>query len=192
MPFTFSSTPLAGVILVQPQLFWDARWWFMETYSKEQFSVGWITQEFVQDNHSFSMKGVLRWYHLQTQHTQSKLVRVAHWSVYDVVIDLRNQSPTYGHAFWCLLSAENKTQLFIPQWCAHGFLTLEDNTEFLYKCDDIYTPAYEMGIHRTSTNLHRTSPSLLEMITALHLQDKLLVSEKDNTLPQFQSGVHIL
>lgn len=192
MPFIFSPTPLEGVIRIQPQVFWDERWWFMETYSKEQFAVGWITQQFVQDNHSFSMKGVLRWYHLQTQHTQSKLVRVTHGSVYDLVIDLRDTSPTYGSAFWCLLSADNKTQLFIPKWCAHGFLTLEDNTEFVYKCDDIYAPAYEMGIHRASADLHRTSPSLQEVVSEYNLEQHLILSAKDSNLPAFQHGIHII
>jgi dTDP-4-dehydrorhamnose 3,5-epimerase len=118
----------------------------METYSEAEFVKIGINTKFIQDNHSKSKKWVLRGLHFQTRKPQAKLVRVTAWSVYDVVVDLRSDSPTFGKWEGFVLSAENKKQLFISRWFAHGFLTLEDDTEFLYKCDDVYDPGYEWGV----------------------------------------------
>jgi dTDP-4-dehydrorhamnose 3,5-epimerase len=118
----------------------------METYSEAEFVKIGIDTKFVQDNHSKSKKWVLRGLHFQTRKPQAKLVRVTSWSVYDVVVDLRKDSPTYGKWEGFLLSVENKKMLLVPRGFAHGFLTLEDDTEFLYKCDDIYDPEYEWDI----------------------------------------------
>jgi dTDP-4-dehydrorhamnose 3,5-epimerase len=118
----------------------------METYSEAEFAKIGIDTKFVQDNHSKSKKWVLRGLHFQSRKPQAKLVRVTAWSVYDVVVDLRSDSPTFGKWEGFVLSAENKKQLLIPRWFAHGFLTLEDDTEFLYKCDNIYDSGYEWGI----------------------------------------------
>ena len=146
MAFTKIPTSLQDCFLIEPQIFWDARWLFMETYSTVEFEKIGIPAHFVQDNHTKSKKGVLRWLHFQTRKPQAKLVRVISGSVYDVVVDLRQNSPTFGKWEGFLLSEENKKMLFVPRGFAHGFLTLEDNTEFLYKCDDIYDPWYESGI----------------------------------------------
>lgn len=102
--------------------------------------------EFVQDNHSKSKKGVLRGLHFQTQNTQGKLVRVAKGSVYDVAVDLRKDSETFGKWYGVLLTEANKTMFYVPEGFAHGFLTLEDDTEFMYKCTDLYSPEYDSGI----------------------------------------------
>ena len=115
----------------------------METYSKVEFEKIGIAADFVQDNHSKSKKWVLRGLHFQTRKPQAKLVRVTAGSVYDVVVDLRKNSPTYGKWEGFFLSADNKKMLFVPRGFAHGFLTLEDNTEFLYKCDDVYDSGFE-------------------------------------------------
>lgn len=135
-----------GVYIIEPQVFGDERGFFMESYSSVEFEKIGITTQFIQDNHSKSKKWVLRGLHFQSRKPQTKLVRVTAWSVYDVIIDLRTESPTFWKWEWFLLSGENKKMLYIPQWFAHGFLTLEDNTEFLYKCDDYYDPGFEFGI----------------------------------------------
>lgn len=144
--FKFTKTEIPEVIIIEPGVFWDERWFFMETYSKKEFKNNWIISNFVQDNHSKSSTWVFRWLHFQTINTQAKLVRVISGSVYDVAVDIRKNSPTYWKYIWVLLSAENKKQLFIPKWFAHWFLTLEDNTEFVYKCDNYYNPDWDWGI----------------------------------------------
>ena len=118
----------------------------METYNKKSFEELGLTMEFVQDNHSKSKKGVLRGLHFQTQNTQGKLVRVAKGSVYDVAVDLRKDSETFGKWYGILLTENNKTMFYVPEGFAHGFLTLEDDTEFMYKCTDLYSPEYDSGI----------------------------------------------
>lgn len=144
--FTIEDTVLQGVKLITPKVYGDERGFFMETYHRDAFVQWGIDTVFIQDNHSKSQKGVLRWLHFQIQHTQAKLVRVAVWSVLDIVVDVRVWSPSFGQYIVVELSASNKQQLFVPKWCAHGFLALEDNTEFLYKCDDLYTPEYDSWI----------------------------------------------
>ena len=143
MAFTKTPTSLQDCYIIEPQIFWDSRGFFMETYSTVEFQKIGITNTFVQDNHSKSKKWVLRGLHFQTRKPQAKLTRVISWSVYDVVVDIRKESRTYWKWEGFLLSAENKKQLFVPRGFAHGFLTLEDDTEFLYKCDDVYDSGYE-------------------------------------------------
>ena len=141
------STTLDGVFIIEPKLFGDDRGFFMETYNKKSWlEVGLPDVEFVQDNHSKSAKGVLRGLHFQHPQSQGKLVRVTSGSVYDVVVDIREGSPTFGESFGLELSEKNKRQLWIPTGFAHGFLTLEDNTEFLYKCTDYYAPEYDNSL----------------------------------------------
>ena len=115
----------------------------METYSQKELTSHGIDAEFVQDNHSLSKSGVFRGFHFQTQHSQAKLVRVISGAVLDFAIDLRKDSPSYGQHISVELTAQNKKQLFVPRGFAHGFLTLSDNTEFVYKCDDYYMPQYD-------------------------------------------------
>ena len=138
-------TRLPGVYILEPQVFGDQRGYFMETYKRPDFVAGGIDVEFVQDNQSSSTKGVLRGLHFQIEHPQSKLVRVVKGEVFDVCVDLRESSPTYGKWEGCLLSAENKRQFFIPRGFAHGFLVLSDIAEFCYKCDDVYHANDEGG-----------------------------------------------
>lgn len=154
MAFKKIETTLKDAYLLEPQVFWDTRGFFMETYSKLEFEKIGITTEFVQDNHSKSKKWVLRGMHFQTHKPQAKLVRVVSGMVYDVIIDLRKNSPTYGKWEGFLLSAENKKQLFVPRGFAHWFLTLEEGTEFLYKCDDLYDAPHEGWILWSDTWLN--------------------------------------
>ena len=143
--FTFTQTSIEGVIIVDVKAYGDARGYFMETYKRPDFVAGGIDVEFVQDNQSSSTKGVLRGLHFQIEHPQSKLVRVVSGEVFDVCVDLREGSPTYGQWEGVILSAENKRQFFVPRGFAHGFLVLSDTAEFCYKCDDVYHPNDEGG-----------------------------------------------
>jgi dTDP-4-dehydrorhamnose 3,5-epimerase len=137
-------TTIEGLIIVRPRVFGDDRGHFFESYNEEQFRNAGIDLHFVQDNQSLSHKGVLRGLHFQNPpHAQGKLVRVITGSVLDVAVDIRRSSPTYGKHFSLLLSADNKTQLYIPPGFAHGFLTLEDHTIFSYKCTAYYNKAAE-------------------------------------------------
>ena len=146
MGFTFEKTKLQGVLIIKPQVFGDARGYFMETYKKELFAEAGINREFVQDNESSSTKGVLRGLHFQKNHTQGKLVRVTHGKVFDVAVDVRPGSATFGQWVGVTLSAEEKNMFYIPEGFAHGFLVLSDTAEFVYKCTDVYDPSSEGGI----------------------------------------------
>ena len=139
-------TGIEGLYVIKPTAFEDSRGFFMETYQKKDFEELGITCEFVQDNHSKSTKGVLRGLHFQKEYPQSKLVRAIRGEVYDVAVDLRKDSPTYGKYYGVLLSEENKLQFFIPRGFAHGFLVTSDDAEFVYKVDDFYHPNDEGGI----------------------------------------------
>ncbi|MBI4945161.1 MAG: dTDP-4-dehydrorhamnose 3,5-epimerase [Bacteroidetes bacterium] len=140
-------TNLSGAVVIQPKVFSDARGYFFESYSKAVFFKNGITDEFIQDNESLSQKGVLRGLHFQNMpHAQVKLVRVIQGSVLDVVVDIRKKSSTYGKYFSIVLSSANKTMLYIPEGFAHGFLVLEDNTIFSYKCSRTYNKESEDGI----------------------------------------------
>lgn len=159
----------------------------METYRHEDFDKNWISNIFVQDNHSKSNKGVFRWFHFQTQHNQAKLVRVIKWAVLDFAIDIRKNSKTYGKYISELLSADNKRQLFIPKWFAHGFLTLDDDTEFVYKCDDYYDPKSDWWILYSDIDLHIDRNAILKQydITEPILSEK---DKKHPTLKEFYAA----
>ncbi len=139
----FTPTPVAGVVLIEPQVFGDARGFFMETWQEEKFAAAGIGAKFVQDNHSRSSRWTLRGLHLQVEHTQGKLVRVAAGSVFDAVVDLRRSSPTFGAAWSVELSAENHRMLWVPPGLAHGILITSEFADFLYKCTDFYHPEHE-------------------------------------------------
>ena len=144
--FTFTETSIEGVVIVDVKSYGDDRGYFMETYKRPDFVAGGIDVEFVQDNQSSSTKGVLRGLHFQIHHPQSKLVRVVSGEVFDVAVDLRPGSATYGRWEGVVLSAVNRRQIFVPRGFAHGFLVLSDKAEFCYKCDNIYHPDDEGGI----------------------------------------------
>ena len=143
--FTFTKTKLSGVWIIEPRVFGDERGYFMETYNAADFEKAGITCAFVQDNQSKSRMGVLRGLHVQRTHPQAKLVRVISGEVFDVAVDCRTGSETYGQWVGVHLSAENKRQFFIPKGFAHGFLTISETAEFCYKCDDFYHPEDEAG-----------------------------------------------
>ena len=146
MAFEFQKTKIPGVVIIQPKVFGDNRGYFMETYKKEDFAEAGIDKEFVQDNESRSTKGVLRGLHFQKEHTQGKLVRVTEGTVFDVAVDVRPGSDTYGQWVGVTLSSETKNMFYIPEGFAHGFLVLSDTASFVYKCTDVYDPASEGGV----------------------------------------------
>ena len=137
---------IEGLKVIEPQVFGDERGYFMETYNYNDFAQAGITAKFVQDNQSMSKKGVLRGLHFQINYPQDKLVRVVKGEVFDVAVDLREGSKTYGKWYGVLLSEENKKQFFIPKNFAHGFVVLSDVAEFCYKCTDFYHPNDEGGL----------------------------------------------
>ena len=139
-------TALAGVKLIEPQVFGDDRGFFMESWNARTFAAAGIDATFVQDNHSRSRKGVLRGLHYQIEHPQGKLVRCVAGEVFDVVVDLRRSSPTFGRAVGLSLSAQNHRMLWVPPGFAHGFLTVSDFAEFLYKTTDYWYPEHERSL----------------------------------------------
>jgi dTDP-4-dehydrorhamnose 3,5-epimerase len=144
--FRFVDTEIADVKIIEPTVFGDARGYFMETYSEKEFSEAGIHAKFVQDNESRSKKGVLRGLHFQKQNPQGKLVRVIEGEVFDVAVDLRKSSATFGKWVGVTLSSENKKQFYIPEGFAHGFVVLSETATFVYKCTRLYAPGDEGGL----------------------------------------------
>lgn len=177
MAFTFEKTKIPGVVIIQPQVFGDSRGYFMETYKKQPYAEAGIDKEFVQDNESSSSKGVLRGLHFQKNHTQGKLVRVTHGEVFDVAVDVRPGSETYGQWVGVTLSSEKKNMLFVPPGFAHGFLVLSDSATFTYKCTDVYDPTSEGGIPWDDPDLAIQWPKL---------DIPYKTSEKDDKHPSFK------
>ena len=170
-----TDTEIEGVEIVEPEVFGDERGWFCETYSAARYREAGIRADFVQDNESFSSQGVVRGLHWQAApHTQAKLVRVIRGAVWDVAVDIRKNSPTFGKHVAVVLSADNRKQLFIPRGFAHGFLVLEDGTLFSYKCDNLYCPAADRGIRFDDPALGIKWPDAAA---------RPLLSPKDRALP---------
>ena len=179
--FTFYDTSIEGVKVVDVKLYGDARGGFMETYREENFVAGGIGASFVQDNQSYSVQGVLRGLHFQIEHPQAKLVRVISGTVFDVAVDLREGSPTWGQWEGVILSAENRRQFFVPRGFAHGFLVLSETAEFCYKCDDIYHPGDEGGIMWNDPELGVEWPAFLGEKNLDPV--KVILSDKDKIHP---------
>ena len=173
-------TKIEGVYVIEPTVFGDNRGYFMETYSTAEFEEIGITNNFVQDNQSKSRKGVLRGLHFQKENTQAKLVRCIKGEVFDVAVDLRPGSKTYGQWEGVILSEENKKMFFVPKGFAHGFLVLTDEAEFTYKCDDLYNPTAEGGLKWDDPDVGIEWP-LGDM-----KREALLTSEKDGKWPSLK------
>lgn len=178
---TFTETKLKGCFILEPKIIKDERGYFMESFNEKTFQEG-IGQKvtFVQDNQSFSTRGVLRGLHYQCgEHAQAKLVRVLQGEVLDVAVDLRLESPTYGQYETVLLSGENQTQFFVPRGFAHGFLVLSETATFFYKCDNFYNAASEGGIlyNDETVNINWNFPT-----------SELIISEKDQRLPNLKNA----
>lgn len=146
MSFTFIKCPIDGLYEIQPEIHGDARGYFIETYKKEEFFAAGLTMNFVQDNMSHSKYGVLRGLHFQKKHPQGKLVSVVEGQVFDVAVDLRTSSPTFGNWHGVTLSAEKHNMFYVPEGFAHGFVVISPYATFCYKCTDVYHPEDEDGI----------------------------------------------
>lgn len=171
--FTFNETKIKGVYIIDVKTYGDNRGYFMETYKESDFKEAGLDYNFVQDNQSSSRKGVLRGLHFQKTHPQAKLVRVLKGEVFDVAVDLRKGSPTYGQWVGAVLSEENKRQFMIPRGFAHGFVVVSDYAEFAYKCDELYHPEDEGGIMWNDPAIGIEWPEVGEII----------LSEKDKVHP---------
>ena len=171
--FIFNPTEIEGVYIIDVKAYGDNRGYFMETYKESDFFVGGLDYKFVQDNQSASRKGVLRGLHFQKNYPQAKLVRVLKGEVFDVAVDLRKGSATYGKWVGVLLSEENRRQFMIPRGFAHGFLVVSDYAEFAYKCDEFYHPEDEGGIMWNDPDVAIEWPEVGEVI----------LSEKDKVHP---------
>ena len=169
--FNFIETKIKDLYIIEPKFFGDQRGYFMESYNAEHFREAGLTMTFVQDNESKSSKGVLRGLHFQTRYTQGKLVRVTKGEVFDVAVDLRKGSLTYGQWEGVILSEENKRQFYVPEGFAHGFLVLSDEAVFNYKCTDFYHPEYDSGLLWNDEEVNIQWP--------LDRVENLLLSEKD-------------
>ena len=168
-----SKTPIDGLLIIEPKVFADPRGMFYEVYSESKYNEHGISR-FVQDNHSVSKQGVLRGLHYQVNSGQDKLVRVTQGEIFDVAVDIRKQSPTYGKWWGLSLSETNNLQLYIPVGFAHGFCVLSESAEVLYKCSDYYSPEDERGILWNDPDLAIDWP----------IKDPIL-SEKDAVYPLF-------
>ena len=178
--FKFVDTGIEGMFVVEPTVFEDNRGYFMETYQENDFKEAGHDLTFVQDNQSNSTKGVLRGLHHQVNYPQGKLVRVIRGEVFDVGVDLRGDSPTYGKWHGEILSEDNKKQLYIPPKFAHGFLVLSDEAEFLYKCTEFYHGEDESGIMWNDEDIGIDWP--LDGI------DEIILSDKDKELKSFKES----
>lgn len=176
--FNFNKTDIEGVYIIEPKVFGDNRGYFMETYNKDHFVEAGLDMVFVQDNESKSTKGVLRGLHFQKKHSQGKLVRATRGEVFDVAVDLRKGSSTYGKWEGVVLSEENKKQFYIPKGFAHGFLVLSEEAVFNYKCTDFYSPEYDGGVMWDDKDINIKWPT--EGI------DNILLSEKDKVHPKLK------
>lgn len=176
--FTFVETGIQGLVIVEPTVFGDDRGYFMETYNYNDFKEAGLDMVFVQDNQSKSKKGVLRGLHFQRKNPQGKLVRAISGEVYDVAVDLRPGSETYGQWRGVLLSAENKRQFYVPEGFAHGFLVMSDTAEFAYKCTRFYDPSDEGGLMYNDPDIGVEWPIAEDM--------DILLSDKDKKNPSFK------
>lgn len=174
----FIKTQIEGVYIIEPKVWGDKRGYFMETYNRNEFLQAGLNINFVQDNESKSIKGVLRGLHFQKKHSQGKLVRVIKGEIFDVVVDLRLGSKTYCKWESFILNEENKKQLYIPKGFAHGFLVLSDEVIFNYKCTDFYAPEYDGGLKWDDLDLNINWPT--------HRVEKIILSEKDKNHPSLK------
>jgi dTDP-4-dehydrorhamnose 3,5-epimerase len=170
-------TSIPDVKIIEPKVFGDERGFFMETWNEQAFREAGIDATFVQDNHSRSVKNTLRGLHYQTQQPQGKLVRVTYGEVFDVAVDLRKNSPTFGKWVGEYLSDVNKRMLWVPPGFAHGFLVISQTADFQYKCTDFYAPEYERSLHFADKSLNIKWPILEKR--------SLLISEKDKKGARF-------
>jgi dTDP-4-dehydrorhamnose 3,5-epimerase len=175
----YIDTAIPDVKLIEPQVFGDERGFFMETFRVDEFIKNCTERTFVQDNHSKSGHGILRGLHYQLKNTQGKLVRVTSGEVYDVAVDMRKSSPTYGQHVGVVLSGENKRQLWVPEGFAHGFYVMSESAEFVYKCTDYYAPEHEVSLLWNDPALNIQWPLENAIKPSLSVKDEVGLLFKD-------------
>jgi len=180
-----TTTDIPGVLLIEPDIFRDPRGLFLETYHARRYTDAGVPGPFVQDNYSQSLRGTLRGLHYQEPHAQGKLVMVTEGTVYDVVVDIRKGSPSFGRWYGVDLSAENRLQVYVPPGCAHGFCVTSDRASFLYKCTDYYAPGDERGIIWNDPALAISWPVTTPILSAKDQTYKSLV-EMELELPRYR------
>jgi len=173
MSLSFVKTAIPGVLIIEPDIFKDDRGFFMETYHKGRYAKGGMDMPFVQDNHSHSRKGTLRGLHYQLKHPQDKLVYVITGEIFDVAVDIRRGSPTFGKWVGVHLSEENHRQIFIPKGFAHGFCVMSETADVIYKCTDLYAPDDDHGVYWADPDIGIEWPV-----------EKPIISEKDSRNPR--------
>jgi dTDP-4-dehydrorhamnose 3,5-epimerase len=188
MAIGVEKTSLPGVLVVTPDVYPDPRGFFVETYQKERYEEAGITCTFVQDNHSRSSKDVLRGMHYQIERAQDKLVSVMKGEIYDVVVDVRRGSPTFGRWEGHLLSAENHRQLFVPVGLAHGFCVLSDVVDVTYKCSEIYYPAGERGVLWSDPDIGIEWPTEQPLLSERDQKNLRLKEIPEEDLPLFEGA----
>lgn len=172
MPLRIIKTAVPDVLIIEPEVFRDMRGFFLETYNQKKYAENGLDKTFVQDNHSHSSKGTLRGLHYQLNHPQGKLVYVVHGEIFDVAVDIRRGSPTFGHWVGEVLSEKNNRLMFVPEGFAHGFCVLSDTADFMYKCTDLYHHEDDRGVNWSDETLSIDWP----------IKDPIL-SDRDTLLP---------
>ncbi len=184
MPFSIGECSIKGLYEIQPRVFGDQRGYFLETYSQKDFAAAGLAMTFVQDNQSLSSRGVLRGLHFQKHHPQGKLVRAMAGTVYDVAVDLRTGSATFGKWHGVVLSAEKQNQFYIPQGFAHGFVVLSETAIFAYKCTDFYHPEDEGGLPWNDPTIGINWQAALTQ-AGIEIGMEFQLSDKDTKHPAF-------
>lgn len=190
MTLTCTETSLPGVLLIEPMVFEDDRGFFLETYHAQKYKEIGLTQVFVQDNHSHSRRGTLRGLHYQLNHPQGKLVYVITGEIFDVVVDIRPGSPTFGRWLGTTLSAENKRQLFVPEGFAHGLCVLSETADVMYKCTDLYAPGDEYGILWSDPTIDIVWPMENPILSEKDAKNPTLKDVPEECLPLYDAPDH--
>lgn len=185
VPGIFIETDLDGVFLIEPESFSDNRGFFMETYHKNRYGREGIGETFVQDNYSHSRRGTLRGLHYQLERAQAKLIYVIRGEIFDVALDIRKNSPTFGRWIGGTLSAENRRQMFIPKGFAHGFCVLSEEADVMYKCSDFYTPGDEYGVFWTDPAIKIAWPATDVILSEKDGRNPLLSDIPEDLLPEY-------
>jgi len=180
-----TTVDIPGVLVIEPKIFQDSRGLFVETYHAQRYTEAGIAQQFVQDNYSRSVRGTLRGLHFQEPHAQGKLVMAVEGAVYDVVVDIRKGSPSFGKWYGVELSAENMRQIYVPPGCAHGFCVVTDQAAFLYKCTDFYSLKDERGILWSDPALGIMWP-MSDPLLSLKDQTNPTLAQIGNELPPYE------
>ena len=188
MPLKFIETKIPGVIIIEPVVFNDSRGYFLETYHYNKYTENGLKVSFVQDNHSHSVKGTLRGLHYQLNHAQGKLLYTVKGEIFDVAVDIRKSSPTFGKWVGAVLSGENKRQLYVPPGFAHGFCVLSEEADVTYKCTDFYAPDDEYGIIWNDPDIGIDWPVKDPVLSDKDCNFNILTNIPDNLLPVCETG----